>query len=109
MKLKVKVTQEHINKGKPGYDNACALALAIQDAWPEVKASVLPGLNVYFYKKGTDRASFRSDMPPEATRFADLFDANKLFVGPADFEFEVELIKGYVTTGGIYGKEKVSV
>jgi hypothetical protein len=33
--IKIKVTAEHIKKGKPGDDNNCAIALALKEAFPD--------------------------------------------------------------------------
>jgi hypothetical protein len=84
--MKIKVTQEHINKGISGDMNKCPIALAV------LEATHLPSLSVstdyVIIDIGTRKLSRK--LPDEVKEFITAFDFHHL-VKPFEFELEVNL------------------
>lgn len=72
--MKIKVTQEHINKGRPGSGSSCPIALAIKDALnAPVVFVVHASVNMYkIYGSKLKRNAFRLDK--NAVQFQKDFD-----------------------------------
>lgn len=57
MKMKIKLTQEHIDRGIPGEPTGCPLALAIRDAVP-LAGQIDVGYHSVHYSSMDDKLSF---------------------------------------------------
>lgn len=76
MRIKVKITEEHIRSGKPRTITLCPIALALKDKFPYSSVRV-----------GADDVSIDDseyNLSKEARRFVDRFDHEKP-VAPATF------------------------
>lgn len=83
LKVTVKVTQEHINKGKVQNENSCPIALALKEQG--FKGVAVPG-GTFTLKVGKFHPSYT--LPKKADQFVDTFDYEGK-VKP--FEFTAEL------------------
>jgi hypothetical protein len=82
--MKIKVTQEHIDKGIRSDANKCPLALAICDEGTKPTVGLA---YVYLWHEGTHTGK-NVRLPHEALMFRRAFDARR----PVEpFEFELEL------------------
>ena len=90
MKHNIKVTQEHINKGKRKDYSSCPIALAVKDVFPndviEVGQFDLTFENCD-YESGNGKY-LGYELPNIACNFVEDFDAGRN-VKPFDFELEI--------------------
>lgn len=91
LKVLVKVTQDHINKGKPKSNCDCAIALAIRSMLPTVVVPYgLSRVGVYYRwaRVFSSRGWVYPDLPREAQDFIIKFDSGQS-VSPFEFELEI--------------------
>ena len=91
VKVKVKVTQDHINRGEPGDCGNCPVALAIKDTlhFPDSLIAVAEAHEPTVYIRTKENKRLSLILPVEALRFILNFDNNN----PSKtkpFEFELE-------------------
>lgn len=85
MMVKIKVTQQHIDKGIPCHPSKCAIAIALADVLVS-QMSVAVGCGcVTTFRHGR---RFDYDLPEDANNFAEMFDCRQP-VKP--FAFELDL------------------
>lgn len=73
MRLKVKVTQEHIDKGVPEEGDSCAVALALREC-----SGVFGTQRVYVDQGVISLGDLRLRTPDQVSKFVDAYDAAKL-------------------------------
>lgn len=84
--MKIKVTQEHIEKGEGCSAYRCPVALAVMDVCP---GGVFIGLRVcYWSNNNRSDENRRAFLPPKARAFIREFDAGKP-VQPFTFELTI--------------------
>ncbi len=79
--MKIKVTQEHIERGRPKSDWACPIACALHEQRPTFEVSV------GCYKTLINKVMYA--LPAKARDFIDDFDSGKP-VTPFEFELPLE-------------------
>jgi len=83
--MKIKVTQRHIDEGRPYAAAACALALAVQEAVPMATAlTVGTGSGGFSFEGRYNRFA----LPSEAQNFLSTFEQDKTKAKPFSFEIE---------------------
>lgn len=83
MKVRVKVTQEHIDRGEPNNMHACPVLFALRDAG-------IPAECVYTSFFEVD-ASFSYNFPESVVEEIKGFDYMNLGMGMVPFEFDVDV------------------
>lgn len=82
MVIKIKVTEEHIDKGNQADCYSCPIALALKEASQELGTPEVCGYMVYWPKKiGT--------LPHKAREFIRKFDKDRT-AQPFEFEIDIE-------------------
>jgi hypothetical protein len=108
--MKITVTQDHINNGRPINAFECPVALALNDTLhavlPDLSADVIVTAGISTGSVNIVHAPFNVtwgpsyehllgfDLPREAIQFINAFDAGR---GTVPFEFDVELESAQVT------------
>lgn len=80
----INVTADHIENGMPGSNSACAVALALQDAFPGADAVSVGDFAILFYEFG----DVSGLLPEKAREFVRAFDEAG-FVEPFTFELDI--------------------
>lgn len=80
--MKIKVTQEHINKGVPGSHCMCPIALAMLEAVNDLFS--VHGYHVHYFH----RMWVWFSLPTSASMFVERFDRNKK-VKPFEFDLPI--------------------
>ena len=83
--MTIQVTQTHIDAGRPGVSDACAIALAVAEALEHDFVLVHPDLCADVGEIRTSRISYV--LPHEANEWAWRFDRDKSECAPFEFEF----------------------
>ena len=94
MKFLVKVTEEHIKKGKRGNPNSCPIAYAWKDIFPNAFKTHVQGYNdpqsgVWWSMSASSyKGNISCDLPGKVVMLIDSYDVTGEM---KPFEFEVEI------------------
>ena len=83
-KVKIQVTQEHIEHGIPNNCSCCPIALAVQEVFPRQIVEV----GQFDLTVGGTKRHLEYELPEEASDFVEQFDMGH-YVRPFDFELEI--------------------